>query len=222
MALSTGDTVALASSIGTCIGAVIAVPSVLYARMAAKASRDAADTGQESAEAAKASAEAANRSADEAAALNRIEAERREEERERWHADREPTSPGVLEAKLKKGTPADSLMGTIKVGRAYRVRMQAVFGTGGKTDIGPFLLQPNQETTFEIEMWAPGQKAPKTSEIIIYFWPPFDVDGVGAWSCPCGRPTGEERGGMNPSPGCGHWEWRLPVIRKSGGGGLIA
>lgn len=209
--MNTTDTIALAAAIGTgagvLVGALIGIPSVYFARAAAKAGQDSASSGKDSAAASRDSAEAARRSADEAAALNEIEAERRVEERARWHHELGPTPPGKFVAESRKGTPTDTLVAAITVPRGYRIRAEAIFHDGGSTSAGlGNVLRPNQEAEFHFEQWPPGRKQAVTKEIWIRFWPPLDGDNVEVWTCSCGRPTGEALDGP------GHWEWTVPVV----------
>lgn len=203
------DTIALASAIGTGVGALIAVPSVLYARRAAKAGESSAASGKDSAAAARASAEASRRSAEEAARLTAIEADRRKEEKERWHHERGPTPPAEIELTLSRDPGSASegaLFATITVPHGYRVRGFAIYDNGNQTDTGlESTLKPNQPQTFFVEHWSPGQKHPRTAKLWIRFWPPLEPDGLEVWECPCGRPTGESLDGE------GHWEWRVPI-----------
>lgn len=205
--MDTPNTIALASAIGTCIGVLIAVPAVYFARVAAKAGKASAASGEDSASSARVSAEASRRSADEAAALTRIEGERRSEERERWHHELGPGAPSAIVAELREGTATSSLFGSIIVPRGYRILADAQFHSGGSTRIGvPTPLRANQPSEFQIEQWPPGATRPVSKEIRFRFWPPLEGDGVDVWTCPCGRPTGESMDGP------GHWEWQVPVV----------
>lgn len=176
--MNTSDWIAIGS-------AGLAGWAVLYARSSARSGKD--------------SAASARRSADEAARISTIETER-------WHDDHKPPSPGQIVAELRAGTPADSLWGKISVPHGYRVNADAYYDTGGSTLLSLPLLHPNQVYDLHIEQWPPGSTRPKVKEVRIRFWPPLDVDKIDAWTCPCGRPTGET------TDGPGHWEWRVPVV----------
>lgn len=183
--MNASDWISLAALVVAVPGATVGVLSYRYTKKAAAS---------------------AAQSADEAAALGAIEADRRAEEKERWHHELGPTPPGEFVAELFKGMPTDSLISTITVQRGYRVQALAVRDHGNITGAGlGNVLHPNREERFHFEQWPPGSKQPVTKEIWIRFWPPLPGDGVDVWTCPCGKPTGESLEGE------GHWEWRVKV-----------
>lgn len=181
------------------VAVVVAVIGLVVTVVATRIARDAKDISEDA-------KEAAEKSANEAAAMTRIEAERRAEEREAWHMRFKPPQPAEFAPVLRKGEPTDSLFGSITVEHGYRVRAEAIRSDGSRTPLSLTVLHPNRPTEFHIEQWPPGQTQPVTKEVRIGFWPPRAGDDLDLWACGCDRPSDESAG----SPG--HWEWKVPVV----------
>lgn len=175
--------------------------AIVYARKSAhQAERSANHAGEAVVE--------ARRSADEAARMRELDEGRRAEEKERWHHDHEPALPGEIEAKFRRGGAGDAgaLHGEITVPWMYRVRADAVVGPASTQIALDLVTKPGQTMEFMIERWAPGKTKADTEEIVFQFWPPIEgVDGVGVWSCDCGRSVHAAPGGS------AHWERRVRV-----------
>lgn len=170
--------------------------AIVYARSSAKSNAVMAEANRDMAE--------------ETTALRVLAAGQRRDETEQVHRDLAPPPPPVFEARLFRGTPADSLVASVAVPRGYRIKAEAIRDDGSSAGAGlGSLLHPNQEEKFHFEQWPPGSTQPVTKFIRIRFWPPLPGDGVDVWDCPCGRPTGEALDGE------GHWEWRVPVAYDS-------
>lgn len=148
------------------------------------------------------SARVAKASAREAATISRLGTDQR-------HDQLSPGLPGQIAAVVEKGQhTGESLFGEITVPRDYRVHALAWTGTSHTPIAGlPLLLTANHPHRFHIEHWPPGREEPQTREVRFRFWPPVaDLDDTDAWTCPCGRPTGEDTNGP------GHWEARVQVV----------
>lgn len=163
----------------------------------------------------------ARRSAAEARRLRELEADRREEERQRWHEELGPDLPGEIVAEFRPhprlGAGMGSLWGKVSFPKTYRVKAVARMGQS-RTDLSvPMLVERGQTVDFEIELWHPDQERAKTDEIVFKVWPPVrDADDTPAWSCGCGRPTGESLDGE------GHWGQRVKVIYEKPQGPFVA
>ncbi|WP_030171231.1 hypothetical protein [Spirillospora albida] len=190
--MDAGDWIAL--GVGTA-SVMIAIVALRYSRSSAASSARSAAAGQDS-------AQAAERSAQKAERLSDIETERR-------HEHLAPEHPGEIVADQERRDGHASLFGEITVKRAYRV--QAFAESGGSTSpiSGlPTLLEPYVPHRFHIEHMPEGRGIPRTERVLFKFWPPVEgVDGDAPWTCPCGRPTGQD---TNRD---GHWEHRIPVTR---------
>jgi len=151
---------------------------------------------------------ASRKSANEAAALRRIEDDRRGQERAERHDLLVPVSAGPLPTHLKDSSTGGrkDLFGVITTGRDYRVHAIGWVGCA-QIPLGlPLVLRAGKTYEFHIEDWPDGRTEPHTQEIEFRFWPPIEgIDDVRPWSCPCGGPTGETSGGP------GHWELRVDV-----------
>lgn len=195
---------AVGGSIGGLAGAAAAIISTLAKRDSGQSARES----KRSSDASERSADAAEKSANEAAELNRIEQERRDDEREQRHRELAPKIPGEIVAELRDGTVTSSLWGSITIsGNDYRVRAYAVFDGGSSTELAiDHVVHTNQRIDLHIEHWPPGAAQPKTREIKFKFWPPLDGDKADVWTCPCLRPVDESAGAP------GHWERTCRVI----------
>jgi hypothetical protein len=107
---------------------MVALGALWYARTSARAAERSADAGDVAVSSGEASAEAARTSAIEAAKINKIEADRREEERERRHDDLGPPQPTELDTDLVEDEHGANFVGTIMVHRPYRIRAEAWIG----------------------------------------------------------------------------------------------
>lgn len=187
------------------------VVSIVSGGAAIKYARRSADEAKRSADHAGESVVEARRSADEAAKMRELEEGRRADEKERWHRDHEPDLPGEIKAKMRRGGAGDAgaLRGEITVPGVYRVRADAVSGNASTQIALDSVTKANQPMEFMIERWAPGKTKPDTEEIVFRFWPPVEgVDGVGVWTCNCGRSVDA----VDSEPG--HWERRVKVIYR--------
>lgn len=191
----------IVGGVGGIVGIGIGGVSAVIAGLAKRDSRRSADASERS-------AVAAEKSANEAAELNRIEQERRKDEREREHRELAPEIHGEIVAELRDGRATPSLWGAITVpGNDYRVRATAVFEGGSSTELGiDHVIHSGQRVEIHIEQWPPGSERPKTKEIRFQFWPPIEGDGVDVWTCPCDRPVDESTGAP------GHWERTCRVV----------
>lgn len=187
--MDTSDWIALAALMVAVAGFGVSVWAIVYSRRSAQASRD---------------------SADEATRMRELDEDRRREERERWHQEREPVLPGVIEAEYRDspghGPGYGALWGTISVPHAYRVRGFAVAGQSWSPLSLDSPIKPNQPIEFMIERWQPGKEMLHTDELVLRFWPPGEAeDGTAVWRCDCGRSAQETQEGH------GHWERRVKV-----------
>lgn len=190
--MDASDWIALAAAVIALAGLPFTVIGIRIARESKKISKEAAAS--------------AKKSADEAAAMTRIESERRAQEREDVHMRFKPRQPAGIAPELRTGNPTDGLFGSITVEHGYRVRAEAIRSDGSRTPLSLSVLHPNRPAEFHIEQWPPGQTEPVTKEIRISFWPPRAGDELELWACGCDRSSDESAG----SPG--HWEWRIPVV----------
>lgn len=192
--MNSSDWIALAALLVAVAGTGSAT---FYARRSAKTAEDAAAS--------------ARKSADEAAALTAIEADRRREEKDRWHHELAPSLPNEIVATLEKGPYNQySVIGALTLAgtKAYRVDAEALFVRGGGTPVSlPLVLEPGAHT-FHIEHWAPDQEFPAVGAIAFKFWAPVEQDETELWDCPCGQPTAETAGRG------GHWTRTIRVAFK--------
>lgn len=165
---------------------VVAGIAIVYSRRAAQAARDSADEDRR---------------------LREIEADRRVDEKEHRHESLAPDLPGEIQGALRPRTGGDGAMyGAVEVNRAYRVRAFGRAGMSLEEITLPTVTPVNEPMEFMIERWAPGRREPAVKEVVFKFWPPVEgADETSAWSCGCGRPTGETMDGP------GHWEHRVLV-----------
>lgn len=157
------------------------------------------------------SADSARRSAAEASRLADIEEDRREEERERRHEELAPDLPGDIAAVFREtgcpgyGPITGVFHGTVRIPRAYRMRVYAVADGAWRPIGGSQLTTANQLIQIEFRQGSDDSFFPPVEEIVFQFWPPEAADDVSLWTCRCGRPSTGSSGGP------GHWEHRMWV-----------
>ena len=185
---------------------VVAAGSLVYGRVSARASKDSARSGRDSADAAKISAEASRIAAEASAGLTAIEADRRQEERRRFHHEHRPLPvPAEFRATVRKAMGKESWHTELIVQGNYRFAAVGIFSTGGETTLASGVLRANQPYDLHIEPIPPGAAEMKINKIKLKFWPTIEGDeGADPWECPCGAP-------LDSFSGDGHWTWTIPV-----------
>jgi len=152
----------------------------------------------------------ARRSANEARHMRQIEAERRRDEREDWHRDREPNLPPEVELEYRDspghGPGNGALWATVAIPDSYQMRAFAVAGdTWFPLSPNP-ITRPGWPAELLVEQWPHGKTDLEVKELVFRFWPPSAGEsGAAQWRCDCGRPTQVREEGK------GHWERHVKV-----------